>query len=186
MELLREQRENMNISLTVVVLRHLDMTFQFWFVKKSYSRRHFLECRVYGTVGFKIFIVEDDPRVIRAVTDVMGSRGYVLDAPWTDSRLPSVRFGGIRVDFQKSQIVRGAMRIALSERECRLLQFLVLHRGAPVSRDMLLEHVWGYREAPLTRTVDVTIRRLRQKLETNPEHPRFIITVPGVGYRFGR
>jgi DNA-binding response OmpR family regulator len=137
-------------------------------------------------VGYKIFVVEDDPRLVRNVTDLIGSRGYVLNAPWSEThRLPSVRFGGIRVDFQKSQIVREGTRIGLSERENRLLQFLVVHRGAPVSRDLLLEHVWGYREAPLTRTVDVTIRRLRQKLEIDPEHPRFIITVPGVGYRFG-
>ena len=130
--------------------------------------------------------MQDDPRLVRAVMDLVGNRGYALNAPWSETRrLPSIRFNGIRVDFKKSQIVRGATRVDLSERESRLLQFLVLHRGAPVSREMLLEHVWGYREAPLTRTVDVTIRRLRQKLETNPAHPRFIITVPGVGYRFG-
>jgi DNA-binding response OmpR family regulator len=138
-------------------------------------------------VSYKVFAVEDDPALLSAVTDLIADRGYMLDTPWQNSaQIRSFRFGTVRVDFQKSEIVRSGNRVALSERENRLLQFLVLHRGAPVSRDMLLEHVWGYRMAPLTRTVDVTIRRLRQKIETIPDKPKFIITVPGVGYRFRR
>ena len=129
--------------------------------------------------------MEDDPRLVQAVMDLLAGRGYMLDAPWPGSaEISSIRFGGIRVDFQKSEILRGRNRIALSERENRLLRFLVMNRGAAVSRETLLEYVWGYRQAPLTRTVDVTILRLRQKIESDPAHPRFIITVPGVGYRF--
>jgi two-component system alkaline phosphatase synthesis response regulator PhoP len=96
----------------------------------------------------------------------------------------SFRFGGIRVNFRKPEIIRNGHHLPLSERESRLLQFLVIHRGTAVSRDALLEHVWGYLRPPLTRTVDVTILRLRQKIEANPRNPRFIITVPGIGYRF--
>jgi DNA-binding response OmpR family regulator len=127
--------------------------------------------------------MEDDPRLVQAVMDLLAGRGYMIDAPGS-GEISSIRFGGIRVDFQKSEILRGRNRIVLSERENRLLRFLVVNRGAAVSRETLLEYVWGYRQAPLTRTVDVTILRLRQKIESDPAHPRFIITVPGVGYRF--
>ena len=133
-----------------------------------------------------MFVVEDDPGLVRAVTELLAGRGYMLNAPRAkdDSEIPSFRFGGMRVNFHKSEITRSGIRVPLSERESRLLQFLVIHRGTTVSRDTLLEYVWGYRRAPLTRTVDVTILRLRQKIETIPADPRFIITVPGVGYRF--
>jgi two-component system alkaline phosphatase synthesis response regulator PhoP len=121
---------------------------------------------------------------LRALTDLLAGRGYMLNAPSKDAGLSRFRFGGMRVNFQKSEIIRDGSRVPLSERESRLLQFLVMNRGTAVSRDTLLEHVWGYRRAPVTRTVDVTILRLRQKIENNPADPRFIITVPGVGYRF--
>ena len=132
-----------------------------------------------------MFVVEDDPGLLRAITDLLGGRGYLLNAPNRDvAELSKFRFGGVRVNFQKSEITRNGSRVPLSERESRLLQFLVMNRGTAVSRETLLEYVWGYRSAPLTRTVDVTILRLRQKVEINPGAPRFIITVPGVGYRF--
>jgi two-component system alkaline phosphatase synthesis response regulator PhoP len=133
-----------------------------------------------------MFVVEDDPRLIRAVTELIGSRGYLLTGVGpTPASLPgSFRFGGMRVNFRKAEIIRSGHRLPLSERESRLLQFLVVHRGTAVSRDALLEHVWGYLRPPLTRTVDVTILRLRQKIEANPRDPRFIVTVPGIGYRF--
>ena len=132
-----------------------------------------------------MFVVEDDPGLLRAITDLLAGRGYMLNAPSKDpAELSRFRFGGVRVNFQKSEITREGNRVPLSERESRLLQFLVMNRGTAVSRETLLEYVWGYRSAPLTRTVDVTILRLRQKVENNPADPRFIITVPGVGYRF--
>jgi DNA-binding response OmpR family regulator len=132
-----------------------------------------------------MFVVEDDPGLLRAITELLAGRGYLLNAPSHDvAELSKFRFGGVRVNFRKSEITRDGNRVPLSERESRLLQFLVMNRGTAVSRETLLEYVWGYRSAPLTRTVDVTILRLRQKVEINPAAPRFIITVPGVGYRF--
>lgn len=133
-----------------------------------------------------MFVVEDDPNLVRAVTDLVGNRGHLLNAPLKEKSpdISSFRFGGMRVHFKNCEIVRDGNRILLSERESRLLQFLVIHRGEVVSRETLLEYVWGYRPAPLTRTVDVTILRLRQKIESDPGTPRFIITVPGEGYRF--
>jgi two-component system alkaline phosphatase synthesis response regulator PhoP len=90
----------------------------------------------------------------------------------------------MRVDFHRSELFRNGSSIELSEREARLLRYFVENRGKTISRDALLEHVWGYRRAPLTRTVDVHILRLRHKIEDNPKEPRFIVTVPGFGYRF--
>ena len=81
----------------------------------------------------------------------------------------------------------GAMRgwrMGLSEREGRLLRYFIDNRGETVTRDMLLRDVWGYNASTLTRTVDVHILRLRQKIEDDPRNPRFIVTIHGIGYRF--
>lgn|SRR5678816_970015 len=96
----------------------------------------------------------------------------------------SHKFGKWRVDFRRLALTRNGARVDLSEREIRLLQYFVENRGKTISRSALLRHVWGYREAPLTRTVDVHVLRLRNKIEENPREPRFIVTVPGFGYRF--
>jgi two-component system, OmpR family, alkaline phosphatase synthesis response regulator PhoP len=96
----------------------------------------------------------------------------------------SYKFGGWRVDFRRSELTRNGARIGLSEREIRLLQYFVENRGKTISRNALLQHVWGYRQAPLTRTVDVHVLRLRNKIEKDRSEPKFIITVPGFGYRF--
>ncbi len=93
-------------------------------------------------------------------------------------------FGGMRVDFAKSRLVRDEKTIDLSEQECRLLQYLIENRGEVVSRDTLLREVWGYETVPITRTVDVHVAWLRQKIEADPKQPRFIVTVHGRGYRF--
>jgi two-component system, OmpR family, alkaline phosphatase synthesis response regulator PhoP len=99
-------------------------------------------------------------------------------------KLTTWDFHDISVDFTKARMVKKGEEIILSERECRLLQHLIESRGEVVTRDELLEEVWGYEEAPMTRTVDVHISWLRQKLEDDPANPRFIVTVHGQGYRF--
>jgi two-component system alkaline phosphatase synthesis response regulator PhoP len=93
-------------------------------------------------------------------------------------------FAGRRVDFGQSELVLHGCKVGLSEREARLLRYFIQNRGKTISRSALLQHVWGYRNAPLTRTVDVHILRLRHKIEDNPKDPQFIVTVPGLGYRF--
>ena len=98
--------------------------------------------------------------------------------------LTSYEFAGVRVDFDRSELIRDASVIQLSERENRLLRYFVENRGKTISRSALLQRVWGYRYASLTRTVDVHILRLRHKIEENPKDPRLIVTVPGFGYRF--
>lgn len=94
------------------------------------------------------------------------------------------QFDGIRVDFRRAEIYREGKLVELSAREFKLLQYFIEHRETTLSRDTLLNEVWGYDAMPSTRTVDVHIAGLRQKLETNPHHPQFILTVHGLGYKF--
>jgi two-component system alkaline phosphatase synthesis response regulator PhoP len=100
------------------------------------------------------------------------------------AELTSYEFEGIQVDFVKSVLIKDGKTTVLGERECRLLRYLIERRGMTLSRDQLLQEVWGYKSVPLTRTVDVHIAWLRQKIEDDPKSPRFIVTVHGEGYRF--
>jgi two-component system alkaline phosphatase synthesis response regulator PhoP len=93
-------------------------------------------------------------------------------------------FGDIEVDFRAAVAKRNGSPFELSGLELKLLRYLIDHRGAVLTRDELLEKVWGYDATPVTRTVDVHIAALRQKLEANPARPQFIVTVHGVGYKF--
>ena len=99
------------------------------------------------------------------------------------------RFGHLRVDFDRAQVWRvgdsGAeTEITCSSLEYRLLKFLIENRGQVHDRDRLLDEVWGYDATPTTRTVDVHVSSLRQKIEPNPGKPEYIVTVHGLGYRF--
>jgi two-component system alkaline phosphatase synthesis response regulator PhoP len=94
------------------------------------------------------------------------------------------RFGSIVVDFRRAEVTRDGRAVELSAREFKLLKHFIEHRGDTLTRDALLADVWGYDETPLTRTVDVHVAGLRQKLEANPRSPAFILTVHGLGYKF--
>jgi two-component system, OmpR family, alkaline phosphatase synthesis response regulator PhoP len=94
------------------------------------------------------------------------------------------RFSDIHVDFRKAEVTKADQRVELSAREFKLLRYFVEHRGAALSRDELLNEVWGYNAMPSTRTVDVHVAWLRQKIEDNPRHPQFILTIHGLGYKF--
>ena len=94
------------------------------------------------------------------------------------------QFGEVRIDYRSAEVFRGAETIDLSAREYQLLRYLIEHRGEIISRDQLLNEVWGYNAMPSTRTVDVHVAWLRQKIEPNPRHPQFLLTVHGLGYRF--
>jgi two-component system alkaline phosphatase synthesis response regulator PhoP len=93
-------------------------------------------------------------------------------------------FGSIEVDFRRAEVRRDGDLLDLSVLELKLLRYLIERRGAVLSRDELLDKVWGYDATPVTRTVDVHIASLRQKLEPNPARPEFIVTVHGMGYKF--
>ena len=93
-------------------------------------------------------------------------------------------FGELRLDFRSAQVTRAGQPVPLSALEYKLLRYFVEHRGALLSRDELLDKVWGYDATPSTRTVDVHVASLRQKIERNPAHPDHIVTVHRLGYRF--
>jgi two-component system alkaline phosphatase synthesis response regulator PhoP len=94
------------------------------------------------------------------------------------------QFGDVRVDFRRAEATRNGAPVDLSAREFQLLKYFIEHRGATVTRDALLNDVWGYNAMPSTRTVDVHVAWLRQKIEPNPRHPQYIVTVHGMGYKF--
>ena len=105
-------------------------------------------------------------------------------APATPATGDGFRFGDVTIDFRRAEVTKAGQRVDLSAREFKLLRYFVEHRGAAISRDELLNEVWGYNAMPSTRTVDVHIAWLRQKLETNPRHPEHLLTVHGLGYKF--
>ncbi len=94
------------------------------------------------------------------------------------------RFGKIEIDLGRAEVCRGGKPVELSAMEFKLLQYLVENLGNVHSRNELLDAVWGYDAMPNTRTVDVHIAWLRQKLEDNPKKPKYIQTVHGLGYKF--
>ncbi len=99
-------------------------------------------------------------------------------------RREKYQFGDMEVDFQKYTVTRSGIPLAISAREFELLAYFVDHRGDVISRAELLEKVWSYRGVSNTRTVDMHVAKLRKKVEDQPSHPRWIVTVHGVGYRF--
>lgn len=97
-----------------------------------------------------------------------------------------VSFDGISVDFKKMEVVRDGKVVVLTAQEFKTLQFLVQNADRVISRDELLNEVWGYQNYPSTRTVDNHILKLRQKLESDPASPVHFRTVHGMGYKFVR
>ncbi|MBV8476854.1 MAG: response regulator transcription factor, partial [Acidobacteria bacterium] len=93
-------------------------------------------------------------------------------------------FGDIEVNLRSCQVSRRGEALDFSAKEFDLLKYFLSHPGEALTRDRLLEAVWGYDKFPSTRTVDAHIVRLRQKLEPKPEDPRFFLTVHGTGYKF--
>jgi DNA-binding response OmpR family regulator len=92
--------------------------------------------------------------------------------------------GNVTVDFKRLEALRDGRPVELTPREFGLLRFFICHEGEVLSRDKLLDAVWGYPGSPLTRTVDTHIAKLRKKIEDNPNDPRHIVTVHRVGYKF--
>jgi two-component system, OmpR family, alkaline phosphatase synthesis response regulator PhoP len=96
----------------------------------------------------------------------------------------SFRFDNIIVDFEKHEVTKDGRRIELTLKEFEVLEILIKNKGRVITRDFLLDKVWGYEYFGETRTVDVHIRHLRQKVEEDDKSPRYIETIRGVGYRF--
>jgi two-component system alkaline phosphatase synthesis response regulator PhoP len=100
----------------------------------------------------------------------------------TESR--DYRFGEVELNFDRHQAFKKGKPLDLSAREFEILKYFIEHRGETITRDQLLDEVWGYDNFPLTRTVDNHIARLRQKIEEDPSEPQFVITVHRIGYKF--
>jgi two-component system alkaline phosphatase synthesis response regulator PhoP len=93
-------------------------------------------------------------------------------------------FGDIKVDHKSTEVTRAGEHVQLSALEFQLLCYFIEHRGETLSRQRLLNEVWGYRAVQSTRTVDVHVAWLRQKFETDQKRPQWIVTVHGIGYKF--
>ncbi len=103
-----------------------------------------------------------------------------------ENRIPlkTFRFGEVEVDFERARLLRSGEPVNMAGKELQLLQYLIHHRGRVVPREEILQNVWEYNSDVTSRTVDVHVAWLRQKLESNPQQPQHIHTVRGKGYRF--
>jgi len=103
----------------------------------------------------------------------------------SDPRIPELyRFGNLEINFKKYYASKKGKSLKLSPREYELLRCFITRQGEIISRDELLNQIWGYDSFPNTRTVDAHIAKLRRKIEDNPEEPKLIITIHGIGYKF--
>ncbi len=120
-----------------------------------------------------------------SIRELMARVKAVLRRVAPQAAIPEVyRFNDVEVNIRGNQVSRAGAPIELSAKEFALLAYFISHPAETLSRDRLLDEVWGYENYPNTRTVDTHIVHLRQKLELNPEEPRLILTVHGSGYKF--
>ena len=108
----------------------------------------------------------------------------VLRRPGPRQKFEEFAIGDLRLHLRARQAFKAGREVWLTRKEFDLLRYLVEHRSEVLTRERLLNEVWGYERFPTTRTVDTHILRLRQKLESDPERPTYIVTVHGHGYRF--
>ncbi len=119
-----------------------------------------------------------------SVRELMARIRAVLRRPGPRQKFEEFAFGDVRVHLRARQAFKAGREIRLTRKEFDLLRYLVEHPGEVITRDRLLDEVWGYDRFPTTRTVDTHILRLRQKFEDDPERPAHILTAHGQGYRF--
>jgi len=111
-------------------------------------------------------------------------RARLRKMPVARDTLKKYRFGNVELDFEKSSAKIKNKSIDLTQREFQMMRLLIRSRGEVISRERLLDEVWGYENYPTTRTVDTHIMKLRKKIEEDPANPRWIVSVYGGGYRF--
>jgi len=102
----------------------------------------------------------------------------------TKTELKIYSFSEIEIDFIRFKVRRKGKELDLTSLEMDILKYFIIHRGEVVSRNDLLDKIWGYESYPTTRTIDNHILKLRKKIEEDPSHPRYILSVYGGGYRF--
>lgn len=120
-----------------------------------------------------------------SVLELLARINALLRRSRPDPAIPEVvRLGDLEINFKKYQALKRGKELELSPREFEILQYLLERKGEVVSRDDLLNEVWGYESFPFTRTIDTHIATLRKKIEEIPDKPALIITVHGRGYKF--
>lgn len=101
-----------------------------------------------------------------------------------DLELGTYRFATVEIDFKNHRAKKGGIPVKLTVREFEMMKLFIQQRGKVISRSQFLDEIWGYEKYPTTRTVDIHVAKLRQKLEPKPGSPQFIITAHGIGYKF--
>jgi len=120
-----------------------------------------------------------------SVLELLARVKSVLRRSKSGTRIPeSYRFGNLEISFRKYTARKKGKSLMLSPREYEILKYFIEKQGEIISRDELLNAVWGYESFPNTRTVDTHIAKLRQKIEDKPDDPKHIITIHGIGYKF--
>jgi two-component system alkaline phosphatase synthesis response regulator PhoP len=119
--------------------------------------------------------------LLARIESLLRRPAYLTTAPRSEN---SYSFGQCVVDFTKMEVTRKGKPLEVSAKEFQLLQYFIEHRGTALSRETILNNVWGYDAMPTTRTIDTHVTWLRQKVEDNPRFPKFILTVHGMGYKF--
>ena len=120
-----------------------------------------------------------------SITELLARvRAVLRRAGGRPSGLETCRIGDVEIDFRTHQAHRAGQRIDFTAREFDLLRYFVQHTGQVVTREQILNQVWGYEESPTTRTIDNFVAKLRQKIEKAPHEPEHILTVHGAGYKF--
>jgi two-component system alkaline phosphatase synthesis response regulator PhoP len=99
-------------------------------------------------------------------------------------KVDTYQFGNVKVDFRKSIAIKDGAPVELSHYEAEILRLLITNKGEPISRNRILDEVWGYELYPTTRTIDNHVVKLRQKVEEDPHNPEHVVTVHGMGYKF--
>ena len=108
----------------------------------------------------------------------------VLRRPGPRQKFEEFAFGDVRVHLRARQAFKAGREVRLTRKEFDLLRYLIEHPGEVITRDRLLDEVWGYERFPTTRTVDMHVLRLRRKFEADPDQPMWILTHHGHGYKF--
>jgi two-component system alkaline phosphatase synthesis response regulator PhoP len=119
-----------------------------------------------------------------ALRELLARVRAVLRRPGPRQKFEEFAFGDARIHRRARRVFKAGTELRLTRKEFDLLVYLVEHRGEVVTRDRLLDEVWGYERFPTTRTVDTHVLRLRRKLERDPDRPVWIETVHGHGYKF--
>ena len=132
-----------------------------------------------------LLVVEDEPGIAMALEDELRNHGYEVElARDGDSAVTPFRFGDIEVNFSRREVTREGTPVPLTPLEFRLLEVFIRHRGRALGRQRLIDAAWGHDTFVTDRVVDNQVTNLRKKIEPNPDRPRYLVSLRGMGYRF--